>query len=120
MRRYWWTVWIKVAVLAAVLLVGYHFASNKIEELVSPYILEEPELSAPTVSEVPETSVQEPADPEEEEGDGKNLLTSILDKVQDTFDVKLDLENMIFDYANEYAQQMKEESDLERHPGAGN
>ena len=120
MRRYWWTVWIKVAVVAAALIVGYHFASNKIDELVSPYILEEPEVSAPTLSEEPETTVLPDASEQPDEGiDKKNLLTTVLNKFQDTLGVKLDFENMIFDYANDYAQQMKEESDAARHPVAG-
>jgi len=30
--------------------------------------------------------------------------------------VKIDFENMIFDYANEYALEMKEQSEEERNP----
>lgn len=120
MRRYWWTVWIKVAVVAAVLFVGYHFASNKIEELISPYILDEPEVSVSTLSEEPETTVLPNASEPPEEGiNKKNLLTTVLNKFQDVIGVRLDFENLIFDYANEYAQQMKEESDAARRPVAG-
>ena len=151
MRRYWWTVWIKVAVVALALFLGYRYVDRKIDDLISPYVLEEIDPSASSSSsEDRETTEQteptektetlekpvwpgmphrpgwtDPSDPSEEdvepeEIDKKNLLEELLNKVQDTLGVKLDLENMLFDYANEYAQQMKEESDAERHPGAGN
>ncbi len=103
-RRYWWTVWIKVAVLAVVLLMAYNYASDKIEELISPYILEET-----TSAEAP--SEGGAAEDAEEEG---NLLTDLLGKVERVLGVELDYENMIFDYATEYTQTIKEESKAER------
>ena len=102
MRRYWWTIWIKVAVLALILFIGYRFASNKVEELVSPYLIEE-------------TSEEQSAD-ETAQKDSGNLVTKILGKIEETFDVKIDFENLIFDYANEYAMDMKEQSQQERNP----
>lgn len=101
-RRYWWTVWIKVAVLAVALLLAYNYASDKIEEMISPYILEE------KASE--EASSEE--ETEEEEG---NLLTKLLGKVEGVLGVELDYENMIFDYASEYTQTIKEESKADRN-----
>ena len=102
MRRYWWTVWIKVAVLAIVLLVAYNFASDKIEEMFSPYLIEETEATDDIALE-------------EATGEDENILTGILSKIESTFDVKIDYENMIFDYANEYAQTIKEEAREERN-----
>lgn len=100
MRKYWWTVWIKVAVLAVVLILAYNFISDQVEEMFSPYLIEE--------------TTEEPAELEEQEDE--NLVMSILGKIEDAFGVKIDFENMIFDYANEYAQAMKDQSEEERNP----
>ena len=43
MTKYWWTVWIKVAVMAAVLIVAYNFISGIVRDLFDPYLLEESE-----------------------------------------------------------------------------
>ncbi len=104
MRKYWWTVWIKVAVLAVVLILAYNFVSNQIEEMFSPYLIEE------TTEETSDAELEEPAEEDE------NLVMSILSKIEDAFGVKIDFENLIFDYANEYAQAMKEQSEEERNP----
>ena len=102
MRRFWWTVWIKVAVLAIILLIGYNYASNKIEDMVSPYLIEESQ-----------TAEEETAD---SSGDKNgNLLTSILNKIEEVLEVKIDFENLIFDYANEYAMDLKEQSQNDRN-----
>ena len=103
MRRYWWTVWIKVAVLAVVLLIGYKYVSNKIEDIVSPYLIEETQT---TEDETTEGSANS----------SKNPVMSILGKIEEMFDVKIDFENLIFDYANEYAMDMKEQSHDECNP----
>ena len=101
MRKYWWTVWIKVAVLAVALFLGYRFVSEQVTELFSPYLIEEETVA------IDETV--------EEETEG-NLVLDLLAKVEDTFGVKIDFENMLFDYANEYAHEMKEQSNEERNP----
>lgn len=103
-RRYWWTVWIKVAVLAAALLLAYNYASDKIEEMISPYILEETASSEAASSE---------GNGEETEEEG-NLLNNLLGKVERVLGVELDYENMIFDYANDYTKTIKEEAKAER------
>lgn len=99
MRKYWWTVWIKVAVVALLLFLGYQYASNKIEEIVSPYLIEQTD----------ETEM-------EKKEDSGNFVMDILGKIEEKFGVKIDFENLIFDYANDYAQDMKEQSQEERNP----
>ncbi len=122
MRRYWWTVWIKVAVLAFVLFLGYRYAKNKIEDFVSPYLIDESKIEQTLADDKEEESSKvslEESEDESDEGKGVdtgNLLMSLLGKIEKTFDVKIDFENMIFDYANEYAQKMKEESKEEQNP----
>ena len=98
MRKYWWTVWIKVAVLAIVLLLGYQFISGKIDEIVSPYLIEETQSASDSA--------------EQNEG---NLLMGILGKVENFFGVKIDFENLIFDFANEYALNIIEQSKEDRN-----
>ena len=95
MRRYWWTVWIKVAVMAVVLLLAYNFVSGIVKDTVGPYLLEEPR--------------QEQTDEEED------MVQKLVGKVENTFGVQIDYENFIFDFANEYAQKMMEQSDEEHH-----
>ena len=101
--KYWWTVWIKVAVMAAVLIVAYNFISGIVRDLFDPYLLEESE-----------TVVAPSEETEEEEGD-TNPLISLVGKVEEAFDVKIDYENMLFDYANEYAQEMMTQSKEDRN-----
>ena len=43
MTKYWWTVWIKVAIMAVVLIFAYNFISGIVLDLFDPYLLEEPE-----------------------------------------------------------------------------
>ena len=97
MRRFWWTVWIKVAVLAIILLIGYNYATDKIDEMISPYLIEQTQTA------------------EEETESPDNLVMKILGKVEEALDVKIDFENLIFDYANEFALDLKEQSQEERN-----
>ena len=92
MRRCWWTVWIEVAIVALLLVFAYNYVENKVEELVSPYLIEE-----------------------EDVGDrNESIITDLVEMVEEELEIRLDYENMIFDYANEYAKTMMEESDEER------
>ena len=100
MRKYWWTVWIKVAILAVVLILGYNFVRGQISDLISPYLIEETTSDTEVI---------------EEETSG-NAVMDLLGTVEDVLGVKIDFENMIFDYANEYANEMKEQSNSERNP----
>ena len=95
MRRYWWTVWIKVAVLAVVLLLAYNFVSGIVKDTVGPYLLEEPR--------------------QEETEEDEDMVKKLVGKVENAFGVQIDYENFIFDFANEYAQKMMEQSDEEHH-----
>ncbi len=92
MRRYWWTVWIEVAVLAAVLFVGYKIATRIVLDIVSPYLIEEHEVGQRS----------------------DNLIKQVMEQVEERLDVRIDYENLIFDYANDYAGRMMEESHEER------
>ena len=92
MRKFWWTVWIEVAVLAVLLFTGYKFAMGMVRDLVTPYLIEEEEVG--------------------ERSD--NIIRQIMEKVEEKLDVRIDYENMIFDYANDYANRMMEESHKER------
>lgn len=98
MRRYWWTVWIKVAVLAVVLLVAFFAVKNYIHGFFEPYLLEES-------SAVQETEPAEGSDP----------VKAIFEKVQDKLGFRFRYEDMIFDYANDFAQSMMEDSEAERN-----
>ena len=95
MRRYWWTVWIKVAVMAVVLLLAYEFVSGIVKDTVGPYLLEEPR--------------------QEETEEDEDMVKKLVGKVENAFGVQIDYENFIFDFANEYAQNMVEQSDEENH-----
>ncbi len=92
MRRCWWTVWIEVAIVTVILVFAYQFVENKIEELVSPYLIEEDEVGERNES----------------------IITDLVEKLEDKLGIRLDYENMIFDYANEYAKTMMEQSEEER------
>ena len=94
MRRCWWTVWIEVAIVAVALFFAYQFVENKVEELVSPYLIEEEEI-----------------------GDrNESVITDLVEMVEEKLNIRLDYENLIFDYANEYAKTMMEQSHEERNP----
>ena len=92
MRQYWWTVWIKVAVVALLLFFGYRYVTGMVQDLVSPYLIEEEEVG--------------------ERSD--NLIKQVVEKVEEKFSFRIDYENLIFDYANDYAGRMMDESHEER------
>lgn len=96
MRRYWWFVWVKVAVLAVALFFAYRYVHGIVDDLLSPYLLEESQREAAT-------------DDEEE-----NKVDQLMGWVEDKLDVRIDYENLIFDYANDYAQEMIRQSEEER------
>lgn len=100
MYRNWWFVWVRVGVLALALFLAFRFCWGKVDDLVSPYLIGD---SQPTVSER--------ADPDSEETDIIGKVTTMLNKV---FDAEVDLENLIFDYANEYARRMVDRSYADR------
>lgn len=97
MHRTWWFTWIKVAVLALVLVIVFRTGYGIVMNILSPYITEVAEG-------------EEPAAPEQ-----SNIVTELVAKVQDAFHIEIDYENLIFDVANDYAMKMMEESDEERH-----
>ena len=97
MHRTWWFTWVKVAVLAVVLVIVFYAGYGMVMDMLSPYLTEV-------------AADEEPAAPEQD-----NIVTKLVDKVQNLLHVEIDYENLIFDYANEYAMKMMEESDEERH-----
>ncbi len=97
MRRYWWFVWVKVAVLAVALFIAYRFVSSQVNDMLSPYLIDEPT----------EAVVEEDGEP--------NPVDKLMGWVERKLDVQINYEDLIFDYANEYAQKMMEESDEERN-----
>ena len=105
MTKYWWTVWIKVAVMAVVLIFAYNLISGFVRDLFDPYLLDEA---------VPETSVSE-QESDGEEPENANPLITVVSKVEQVFGIEIDYENMLFDYANEYAQAMMEGSKEDRN-----
>ena len=108
MRRYWWFVWVKVAVLAVVLLVGYFAVKHRVDTLVSPYVLDTPrETVAETAPEAPDDAVE-----------SSNMVDKMMTWVEKKFGVQLDYERLIFDYANGYAKDMIRQSDEERNVNA--
>ncbi len=98
MRRYWWTVWIKVAVLAIVLLIGFFAAKKYVRGFFEPYLLED-----------------ESAEEEPEVADDSDPVKAIFGKVQDKLGFRFRYEDMIFDYANGFAKDMMEDSVEERN-----
>lgn len=98
MRRYWWTVWIKVAVLAIVLLVGFFAAKKYVKGFFEPYLIEESDSAG-------EPEVAEDSDP----------VKAIFEKVEDKLGFRFRYEDMIFDYANDFAKDMMEDSEAERN-----
>ncbi len=97
MRRYWWTVWIKVAILAVVLLVGFFAVKKYVYGFFEPYVIED-------------SSTEE--EPEVEQG--SDPVKAIFEKVEDKLGFRFRYEDMIFDYANDYAKDMMEDSVAER------
>lgn len=98
MRRYWWTVWIKVAVLAVVLLVGFFAVKRYVRGFFEPYLIEE------------SSAVEEP-----EVAEGSDPVKAIFEKVEEKLGFRFRYEDMIFDYANAFAQDMMEDSVAERN-----
>lgn len=97
MHRTWWFTWVKVAALAIALFVVFHAGYGVLKGMLSPYLTEVAEG-------------EEPAAPEQ-----SNLVTKIVEKAQNLFHVEINYEDLIFDYANEYAMRMMEESYEEQH-----
>ena len=98
MRRYWWTVWIKVAGLAIVLLIGFFAAKKYVNSFFEPYLLEES-------SDVGEAEIADDSDP----------VKAIFEKVEDKLGFRFRYEDMIFDYANGFAKDMMEDSVAEHN-----
>lgn len=98
MRRYWWTVWIKVAILAAVLLVGFFAAKKYINSFFEPYLIDES-------STVEEPEIAADSDP----------VKAIFEKVEDKLGFRFRYEDMIFDYANDFAKDMMKDSEAEHN-----
>ena len=92
MRRCWWTVWIEVAIVAVLLFFGYKYVTGMVMDIVSPYLIEEHEVG--------------------ERSD--NLIKQMVEMVEEKFDFRVDYENLIFDYANDYAGEMMDQSKAER------
>ncbi len=99
MRRYWWTVWIKVGVLALALVIGFFAAKKFIHGFFEPYLIEDEDV----VEE--ETEVAEDSDP----------VKAIFGKVENKLGFHFRYEDMIFDYANDFAKDMMEDSIEERN-----
>ena len=100
MRRYWWTVWIKVAILAVVLLVGYFAVKRYVYSFFEPYVIEES-----SAAEEPEPEIAEGSDP----------VKAIFEKVEDKLGFRFRYEDMIFDYANGFAKDIMADSEAERN-----
>lgn len=112
MERFWWFTWVKVGILALVLILAVSFGYHKLVDLFEPYLLEE----SPETTQTEPTETTSPDESDEESGETKkNPVELVSDFVQNTFKMQVDFESMIFDYANDYAQKMMEESEEERH-----
>ena len=98
MRRFWWTVWIKVVILAVVLLVGFFAVKKYVHGFFEPYVIED-------ASTEKEPAVEEGSDP----------VKAIFEKVEDKLGFRFRYEDMIFDYANGYAKDMMKDSEAERN-----
>ena len=81
-----------MAIVAVLLFSAYKFATGTVRELLSPYLIEE--------NEVGERS--------------DNMIKKIMEMVEDKLNIHIDYENMIFDYGNEYANKMMDQSREER------
>lgn len=105
MRRYWWTVWIKVAVLGVALFLAVQTVRGFVSDAIAPYLLDTPVAEQPAADETPEDGQTEDSD----------LVASIMSKVQGFLGVNIDYEQFIYDFANGYAQQMIEDSEQEHN-----
>ncbi len=101
MHRHWWLVWVKVGVLALVLFLGFLFCLRKVNALVAPYLIHDPQ---------PTQSTSESGS----SGEGGDIISKVTDLMSKVFKADVDLENLIFDYANEYAHNMIDQSYAER------
>ncbi len=93
MTKRWWTVWIKVGIMAVLLVLAYNFVTDTVRQYLEPYIIEEDEVGERT----------------------ENVIKDIMEKLEEKLDIRVDYENMIFDYANGYAKDMMEQSHEERN-----
>jgi hypothetical protein len=91
-RKHWWTVWIKVGIMAVLMVLAYNFVMDTVRTYLDPYIIEEEDVGERT----------------------ENVIKDIMEKVEEKLDIRIDYENMIFDYANGYAKTMMEQSHEER------
>ena len=122
MGRYWWTVWIKVGILAVVLLLAYSAVSNYLSTMFEPYLLDETAAAESEPVKIEDSGNDSDAgdetenaeDPDAESG-GADMLKSIVEKIEGRVGVYIDYENFIFDFANDYAHRMMEESREERN-----
>lgn len=78
--------------MAALLFFAYNFVSDQVRELFSPYLIEEDQIGDRT----------------------DNAIKELVEKAEEKLKIRIDYENMIFDYANKYAQTMMEQSHEER------
>ena len=81
-------------------VLAYNFVSGIVQETVEPYLLEE---EAQTETEAPA-----------EEADA-DIVKSLVGRVESVFGIRLDYENFIFEFANDYAQTMMEQSEAEHN-----
>lgn len=116
MGRYWWSVWIKVAILAVILLIAYNSASKFIQKTIEPYKLDASAETVMTEEASEETEADEETEKNEDgEPSASDKLKAIVEKVEAKVGSFMDYENFIFDYANDFAQKMMEESAEERN-----
>lgn len=100
MRRNWWFVWVEVAVLAIALLFAYRFATAKVDALLSPYLSDE-DIAVSTE--------------EIESEEDANIVDVVMSKVERFLGKKLNYEDLIFDFANDFAENMMHQSAEERN-----
>lgn len=103
MDRTWWTVWIKVAVLAAVLLVAFLSVKKLVMDTLDPYLLQEP------------AQIQTDGAEDGEEGEEPDPVQTLVGKAEKLLGVHIDYENFIFDFANQYAKDMMAQSEQEHN-----
>lgn len=124
MGRYWWTVWIKVAILAVALILAYTAVRGYVDKELKPYKLkeaeiEEIELRRAEEAEKASSEGEEAEDEDTEEKDAgqgaTDALKKIVEDVESKVGIYINYEDFIFDYANDYAQRMMEESKEERN-----
>ena len=78
--------------MAVLLFFGFKYVTGMVNDLISPYLIEEDQVG--------------------ERSD--NLIKEIVEKIEAKLNVRFDYENLIFDYANDYAGKMMEQSREER------